>query len=387
VTRYRVAGGVSWPVLETDWRAVLASRQWAAQMLARSRMVAGRVEVLASDGISLGDASLDSATVTMTGGGSEMWAASLSGSDPDWLPVDETDALDPRSGNRVRVWWQELVTALGGWVEVPVCTGWPHNPEADDDGAVSWSLVLRDSLTEAKRGGYGGSVVEVGGFTVDAALRALFDAVSPLLACSFPPSTVTLPATYTLGEGKPEDDWTEIAALAGWLVWTDREGTITAGPVVAALSLDWQEGEACRITGASRSVATTDIANRVIVVSTSSDVVPTITATAEDDDPASATWVGRYGPYEVTVESDAVASQEAADNLAATELAARLLPVETVTVKATPRPDLGYGDTVNLSRARIGVSGAYAVASTRLTLPGAGAPEQMEITMQGRSVA
>jgi hypothetical protein len=380
-------GGTLWPILETPWRSVLESSHWRARVASTSRVVASRVEVLSSDDVTLGDASIDEAAVTMQGGGTEMWAASLAGSDPDWLPVDENDLLDPRSGNRVRLWWQELVSALGGWVEVPVCTGWPHNPEATDDGAVSWSLTVRDSLTEAKRGGYGGQAVEVGGRTVTAALAALFDAVAPQLPYSFPPSDVTLPSAYTLGEGKPEDDWADIAALAGWLVWTDREGTITAGPTVPGLVLDWQEGDACRITSATRAVVTADLANRVTVVSTSSDVVPTITATVEDDDPASATWVGRYGPYERTVESDAVASQEAADNLAASTLASALLPQETVTVKATPRPDIGYGDTVNLARASIGASGSYAVDSWRLTLPAAGAaPEQMEITMQTRGV-
>lgn len=369
-------------VLGIDWRTLLGMPEWAVQMAATDRSVSCRVEVIDTAGVALGEAVIDAGQVTMTGGGSEMWVASLSGSDPDWLPMDYTDALDARSGNRIRIWWQEHIPALGGWGEVPVMTGWPHSPDVTDDGQMSWQVTVRDSLLEAKRGGYGGATIELGGKTVDAALNALFDTVAPLLDHTFPASTVTLPDVYTLGQNTPDQDWREIAALAGWQVWSDREGTITAGPLTAATQVDWSEGGGCRLTELRRNTTTTDIINRVVVVSSNSSVSPAITAVAEDSDPASPTYVGDHGPWEQRVESDAVASQEAADNLAATTLADGLRPVVEVSGKCTPRPDLGWGDVIRLQRDRIGIYGPHVLEQYRLSLPKpASGPDLMEVTM------
>ena len=369
-------------ILDIDWETLLGMPEWAAQMAARDRTVSCRVEVIDAADVALGDAGVDAGSVTMVGGGSEMWVASLSGTDPDWLPMDYSDALDARSGNRVRIWWQEWLPTLGGWGEVPIMTGYPHNPDVTDDTAVSWSVTVRDSLAEAKRGGYGGQTVELGGQTVDVALAALFAAVAPQLERSFPPSQVRLPDVYTLGQNSPEEDWKAIAALAGWVVWSDREGTITAGPLVAATTVDWSEGDGCRLTELRKATTTTDVINRVVVVSSNSSVSPTITSVAEDDDPASPTWVGEHGPWEQRIESDAVASQEAADNLAATTLAAGLLPVVQVSGKCTPRPDLGWGDVIELQRDRVGIFGPHQLTQFRLTLPRpAAGPELMEVTM------
>lgn len=368
--------------LDIDWETLESMPEWAAQMAARDRSVAVRVEVIDPAGVALGDAAVESGTVTMTGGGSEMWVASLSGSDPDWLPMDYTDALDARSGNRVRIWWQEHLPALGGWGEVPVMTGWPHNPDVTDDGQVSWQVTVRDSLLEAKRGGYGGATVELGGKTVPDALDALFAVVAPQLERAFPASTVVLPDVYTLGQNTPDEDWQAIAALAGWQVWSDREGVITAGPLTASTTVDWSEGDGCRLTELRKDTKTTDIINRVVVVSTNSSVSPTITAVADDSDPASPTYVGDHGPWELRVESDAVATQEAADNLAHTTLEAGLRPVVEVTGKCTPRPDLGWGDVLLLQRDRIGIFGPHTLTGFRLSLPRhAAGPELMEVSM------
>ena len=289
-------------ILDIDWDVLLAMPEWAAQMAAGDRTVSCRVEVIDPAGISLGDATVDAGTVTMTGGGSEMWVADLSGTAPDWLPMDDSDPLDSRSGNRVRVWWQEWIPALNGWGEVPVMTGWPHNPDVTDSRTVSWSVTVRDSLMEAKRGGYAGTTIECGGLTVDQALIKLFNTVAPKLDVQIPTSAVYLPLTYTLGQNSPETDWIAIAALANWYVWSDREGTIVAGPMLAQRSVDWSEGNGCRLIELRKTTTTTGIINRVVVRSTNSDVSPAITSVAEDDDPASATYVGLHGPWQQVIE-------------------------------------------------------------------------------------
>lgn len=369
-------------VLPIAWEALLEMPEWAAQVAAPVRRVAARVEVIDPRGQSLGDAAIDAGTVAMSGGGTEMWEASLSGTDPEWLPVDQTDPLDTRSGNRLRVWWQEWIPALGGWGEIPLMTGWPHNPVVTDERTVGWSVTVRDALQEAKRGGYGGQTVECGGMTVDKALAALFDTVAPLLDYDFPETDAAVPVTFTLGENDPDKDWVDIAAVAGWGVWADREGVITAGPVLSTQTVDWSEGPGCRVTSLRRQVTTTELKNKVIVRSTNSDVVPALVAIAQDVDPSSPTYVGTHGPWVVEVDSDAVATQEDADVLARTLLAKALIPATEVTGRVTLRPDLGYGDVIELERDRIGLAGPHQVMSWRMTLPKPGTPpELMEVSL------
>lgn len=369
-------------VFAVDWEDLLASDVWAEQVASPWRKVASRVEVIDPRGQSLGDAVIDSGTVRMVGGGTEMWAADVAGTDPDWLPIDQTDLLDSRSGNRVRIWWQEWMAAYAAWVEVPLMTGWPHNPKSTDTGGLSWSLTVRDSLQEAKRGGYGGATVELGGLTVDKALAALFTTVAPLLDYDFPVSDVLLPATFTLGENAPDKDWVDIAAVAGWHVWTDRLGVIKAGPVVPGLEIDWSEGDGCRLTEIDRQVTTTELKNKIVVRSSNTEIAPAIVGISEDDDPSSPTYTGTHGPWVLEVESDAIATQEDADRLADTLLAVNLVPATQITAKATPRPDIDYADVVTVERDQLGIFGPHSVQSWQITLPQPGtAPELMQIAL------
>lgn len=374
------------PILDVDWRTLLAMPEYAAQLVATGRVVDTRIAALDTAGDEVAEAEVAGVTVTMAGGGSEMWQADVDGVGTEWLPLDETDPLDARTGNRVRVFWQEWIPALGGWGEFPVMTGWPHNPDSEDAGLVSWSLVLRDTLTQAKRSGYSDKPIDVGGFTVDEALAALFEAIAPMLPYQFPASTVVLPDSYTLWSNEPETDWQAIAALAGWEVWTDREGAITAGPVVASRTVTWQEGGQSGATSLRRTLDTMGIYNEVVVISTSSEVVPSITATARDTDPGSPTFVGgKYGVFTKRVESDAVTTEDAALALAQTTLASLLFPTNQVTGKAVPRPDLGYGDAMILDRPSIGIYGDHALGGFVLRMPGGGqAPEAMDVTMLPR---
>ena len=374
------------PILDTDWRTLMVSPEWERQMAAAVRTVDTRVAVLDTIGTELADALADAATVIMAGGGTEMWACTIAGTDPDWLPVDENDLLDPLSGNRVRVFWQEWLPELDAWGEIPVCTGWPHDPETEDDGAPAWTLTVRDTLAEVKRTGYGDTTLDVGGLTVDAALALLFSTVAPLLPYRFPASTVTLPTPYTLGENTVDEDW--IAALAGWEVWTDREGTITASPITATKTVAWQEGSTSRVTSLKRRRTTSTIYNRVVVESSSSAVVPSVSGSAQDEDPSSPTFAGTYGPFTIKVKSDLVTTEAECDALAKVLLAQYLFPVELVTGTSVPRPDLGYGDGVVLGRESIGVFGTHTLAMFTLRMPGGGkAPEAMDLTMSPRSLS
>jgi hypothetical protein len=124
---------------------------------------------------------------------------------------------------------------------------------------------------------------------------------------------------------------------------------IVAGPRPDRVSprADWTEGDDATVIELDRDVSTSDTVNRVIVRSTSTAGV---WAVVEDDDPGSATWVGRYGPYERMIESDAVSTPAGALSMARMQYGRLRLPTESVSVRVPVRPDLDYRDPVILRR-------------------------------------
>ena len=366
-----------------------SSAEWAARMaLMDGRVSDSRVEVINPDGTHLADITPDALGLTCNGANSEQWDGSISFVGPALWPHDDTDLLSPLSGNRIRAWWREHVPALGGWGEVLLCTLDMNDPDGTAAPGITWSMQLDDPLAKAKRGGYAGQTINVGGMTVKAALEALFGAVAPHLVTSFPESTTVLPQVYNLGTNDPDEDWDKIAALDGMVVRSTREGGVTALKTDASTSpvVDWSEGDHCQVSKLQRTVTTSKICNLVMVKSSSSAVIPVITATKMDTVSGSATCVDVYGPYPMTVESDAIATQAAADTLAAKTLADNLRPTDVTRLTVPARPDLEPGDLASLALADLGVAGEYRIESLRFDCPKAGAdPGLMEVTMASRA--
>lgn len=331
------------------------------------------------------DLPLAGARVSFKGEVAEQWGGTATWADPWMVPADPTHPLWGARNLYVRLWWRILDGAV--WVEHLVCTLAIGNSGGQDSGTISGTVNLRDVLSTA-RGGYGGAL-DVGGMTVPQALRAIFERVAPALPLQIGDSTVTLPTPYTLAENDPAKDWTEIAALAGWVVRTDREGTVICGPrPTPTVALDWAEGPDCPVTDLSWSHGIEHMGNRITVRSTHPDAVG-VWATAEDTDPASPTWVG--GPWGVhplpDIDSDAVATVEAATNLARMHLGRGLHPVEDVSVVVPQRPDLTYRHPIHLARAQAGIGATYEVSSWDLDLPVRGtAPATMPVRMMQRTV-
>lgn len=367
-----------------------SSAEWAAQMaLLEGRVSDTRVEVINPDGTHLADITPDALSLTCNGSNSEQWDGTIEFVGPALYPHDDTDLLSPLSSNRIRAWWREYVPALGGWGEVLLCTLNMNDPDGTAAPGVVWSMKLDDPLAKAKRAGYAGQTINVGGMTVKAALEALFGAVAPHLVTSFPESTTVLPQVYNLGTNDPDEDWDKIAALDGMVVRSTREGGVTALKTDASTSpvVDWSEGDHCQVSKLQRTVTTSKICNLVMVKSTSSAVVPVITSTKMDDDTGSATYVGgAYGVYPMIVESDAIATQAAADTLAVQTLAANLRPTEVTKVVVPARPDLNPYDLATLALADLAVAGEYRIESFSFDCPKAGmVPDLMEVTMASRA--
>ncbi len=365
-----------------DWRD---TPWWVGLVESRVRTVGSRVELIDSTGATVADLPVAAASVELHGTQQEQWAGSVVIRDPDWLPQDPTDLLDQRAGLRARIWWR-LLTGPASGPEVPLATLVLGDPQIRDRGA-DWEMTLtgRDVLSLPKRGGYRGLILDLGGLTVTAALKLLFAQLAPTVPVRVADTTLTLPTGYQVGlsDRTPAQDWTDLADVAGWVVRSDRDGVIVAGPRVDRTTprADWSEGDDATVIELDRDVSTSDTVNRVIVRSTSTAGV---WAVVEDDDPGSATWVGRYGPFERLIESDAVTTPAGALSMARMQYGRLRLPTESVSVRVPVRPDLDYRDPVILRRDRSGVAGTYLVSGWTIRL--GPSPSLMEVAMMPRDM-
>lgn len=366
------------------WQADMESAAFLAAVNARVRTVRARVELIDANDVVKDDLPVVSGSVSFQGESSEQWACELTISDPSMIPTGIGSSLDPRQKLRARVWWGILVS--GSWVEIPIGTYFLRQPRTTESvGSLSCTLTGRDALSEAKRGGYGTAALSVGGMTVSNALAAIFDRVAPWAAVRIMPSTVTLPATYELTAGNPSEDWDNIAALAGFAVRSDREGVIRAQPAPnpTAPRFNWTEGPDCRVAEITREVDD-DIINRVVVVSTNTEITIPVVGKAEITDAGSPYWVG-YGPFELRIESDVVTTVGAANNMAALHLGKLSKAQETVEITIPQRGDVSYRDLATIARRRVGVAGLWRVSSWTLPLtPPSEPPAPMRVKMMTR---
>ena len=367
------------------WRDWQDTPWWVGLVESRDRTVGSRVELVDSTGAVVADLPVAAASVELHGTQPEQWAGSVVIRDPDWLPQDPTDLLDPRAGLRARIWWR-LLTGVDSGPEVPLATLVLGDPQIRDrEGGWEMTLTGRDVLSLPKRGGYRGLILDLGGLTVTAALKLLFAQLAPTVPVRVADTTLTLPTGYQVGlsDRTPAQDWTDLADVAGWVVRSDRDGVIVAGPRVDRTNprADWSEGDDATVIELDRDVSTSDTVNRVIVRSTSTAGV---WAVVEDDDPGSATWVGRYGPYERLIESDAVSTPAGALSMARMQYGRLRLPTESVSVRVPVRPDLDYRDPVILRRDRSGVAGTYLVSGWTIRL--GPSPSLMEVAMMPRDM-
>lgn len=375
--------------LAIDWQALLASPEWAAQMLSPERMCDTRVEVINADGVHLADIYPDGGTVAFTSANTARFRGDLT-MVADY-PVDSTDLLHPFSRNRVRIWWREWLPALGGWGEVPLMTGHPEDPGAEKSPGLSWTLPLLDVMTEVLRGGYGGQSIDVSGMTTADAIDAFLTAIAPWVPSSIPATTTVLPSTYVLGSNRPGDDLAAICKPAGWTLCSDRMGvaSIDPGDMPSALTADWSEGDGCPVTKLGRDVTTSEVVNAVMVRTTSSDIVPPLVGRRQDTDPASPTFIGRYGPYwSDDNTTDAATDQAGVDAVAEAIFEEKRRAMDAVQLEVPARPDLFARSLVALNSPDMGVAGTYRVESWRIPLPKGGeAPKPMTVVMANRSVS
>ena len=372
----------SWEIIaDADWRANIAHTAYRQALVAPNREVSGRAELVYLTGQPATylvngkpiELDFDSVHIEYSGELEESWKATFSTTNPDWVPTGADHPLDSRSQYAIRVYWQ--LTVDGDRVELPIGTFRPDSPTVHDTGTVEISWTGRDMLSVAKGAGYGGQVIDVGGWTVTKALRRLFATISPRQALRVADTTITLPAVYSLGSKTPEEDWKDLAAMAGWVVRTDREGVIVVGPPPdpASVARSLQEGDDCPVFDLRVDYSSV-LYNRVVVRSSSYEVDPPVWGYAEDTDPGSPTWIGNGVIRELTIDSDAVTTVAACTNMAKMHLGKYLRPTAAVSVVIPPDPTLDYRDRVIIGRAKAGVGGECRVSKWEMDVPVNGTP-------------
>ena len=385
----------SWEIVaDANWRSNIAKPNFRAALIAPNREVSGRAELVYLTGQPATylvngkpiEADFDQVSIEYSGELEESWKATFSTTNPDWVPTGADHPLDPRSQYAIRVYWQ--LTVDGDRVELPIGTFRPDSPTVHDTGTVEISWTGRDMLSVAKGAGYGGQVIDVGGWTVTNALVRLLATIAPRLRVRVADTTITLPAVYSLGSKTPEEDWKDLAAMAGWVVRTDREGVIVVGspPDPASVARSLQEGDDCPVFDLRVDYSSV-LYNRVVVRSSSYEVDPPVWGYAEDTDPGSTTWIGTGVIRELTIDSDAVTTVAACTNMAKMHLGKYLRPTAAVSAVIPPDPTLDYRDRIMLGRAKSGIGGEYRVSKWAFDLPVNGrAPGLMTVTMMRSAV-
>lgn len=226
------------------------------------------------------------------------------------------------------------------------------------DGGPVFHLTALDSSSRAS-GPLANPVYIPVGTPFDEAITKLLQSKMPGVSMMIGESEFTTP---TLLIPDSSNAWTEsrkLAAAAGLDLWVSRDNQVVAAPrpLDPDVDPDWEfvEGENATFWDPKRQTRRDDYPNVVVVEGTHPNF-PGIRAVVWDDDPASRTY--RYGPYgEVVrkIQTEKVTSTDQAQAMAARELARLLGPQYEITLECVPNPALEVGDTVLVTRERVGL--------------------------------
>jgi hypothetical protein len=221
---------------------------------------------------------------------------------------------------------------------------------------------------------------------INMAIPKLLSPKHPTLQYEFGEVAFSTPALVVPEEG---DAWAaaqKLAESAGMKLYINRLDVCTMRPIVTSAdripSWHFIEGENSDFMQPVRKVQKPP--NVVRVVGTNSSAGSGIFGEAADIDPKSPTYrYGLYGERVRTVKSERVTSSEQATAMAKGVLARMLGSTEEVSISAIPNPALDVGDTVWITRERLGlVEKPMIVVDIRMPLiPG----QDMSVTLR-RSV-
>lgn len=232
---------------------------------------------------------------------------------------------------------------------------------ADEDGAIAIEVegmdaayILQQSLTSPL-------VVPVG-TEAGLAFQTIVNQVDPSIEVNALVTRFTLPSNLVVGV--EDDPWAkarQVASSAGCEAFIDSTGVAIMRVAVtkAAPTALWDltEGDGATFHRPRRMLDMDRVPNLVTVVGNSGGSAGSVRAQVWDDDPKSPTYLG--GPYKTvskTIRTELVNTVDQATEMATTDLAMGLAGFESVECEAVCNPALEVGDTVSVTRVRIGLS-------------------------------
>lgn len=322
------------------------------QALTTSHQIATQVDAYYNGVLTVPNLPITDGSVTLDRTSAVRRALSLTVADKTLLPWNPTDPL--------AVYGQRLVVRRGiqfpnGTTElVTLGTFRVDQPSGDVyDGPVTVSgssseVVLQDDQFMVP--------TSTAGFTtcVDA-IRFLITQTIPGATISNATSDGRNPvcpvATWDAGSGR-WDAVTQLATAMTAEVFVDANDRFVIGdiPTTATASVDWDiaEGPTGTLMSAARQMARASVYNVVVVSSdNTASGLPPLSATAEDNDPTSPTYVnGPYGRVVFMYSTSLATTVDDCQTLANALLAQAITPNIQSSVTAVPNPAMEAGDCI-----------------------------------------
>jgi hypothetical protein len=264
----------------------------------------------------------------------------------------------------------------------------------DNGGDLTVTITGADRGRALQRAGFTDVYVVPPGTATVAAIQALIGSVSTGISFSYnfadvPGVTGSTPLIYKPGED-PLAHALELADSIGCELFPDRWGVWTLIPIPdpsrQPVAWSYDEGDGNLATEMVRTISRANVFNYWIAQGQGTGVTTPVQGIAFDDNPASPTYIG--GGFGVVVApiitSPALVSQ--AQCLVAAQAAKfkGLGTIESLEVKAVPRPDHSVDDVIEATRVRLGIPTQSLEVVDSFTM-GMGTDGVMD--MQTRSIA
>lgn len=209
-----------------------------------------------------------------------------------------------------------------------------------------------------------------------------YDAVTTTL-------TATAPMVYDTANN-PWEACQDLATSIGCEVYFDVNGNVVIAPPVDVdhlTSPDWSyvEGVGCQMLALGVVYTDEPGYNGVVLTGESTgDELPAVRSVVWDEEPSSPTYhEGPYGEVPMFVTNSVVSTQADADSVAQATLNSTIGITSQLSVTALVNPALDANDTVEVQRAKSGISAKYAIDSLTIPLM---ASETAQLTLRAKRV-
>ncbi len=356
--------------------------RWDQQIRAPHQAVT-LVQILRDGEVIIDDLAVTSGEVTFDRRAEMYGQATIELAEPTLVGFTVNDPLTP-FGNEFRVWsgvqYGDRSIELEPLVTCPIT-------RAETDGiALLTSLEGFDRSQRVKWARLEDDYEIAADTNYAEAIRALIDAGVPGLTYRFASTAFTTPALVVPRQADRWQTAVDMARKIGMVLYFDGLGELVLEPETDPRALDpvdsFHEGERGVLVGISVELDRESTYNVVCVESSNADQTEVYEATAEDDDPASPTYVGGpYGRQPRFYASPLIASTDQATAAARSILEANLGVPCSLNLSAVANPRRRPGDVISVRREALGIDAVYVLDTVTI---GLGATGSMTCTARTR---